>query len=276
MSGDVLRIVQFEGRFAPMAMVAYLSYLSSLRAPSEALALQVAATSDSLTTFTPQIPKALIGADALNQTPVLVIKFRSRENIRGGCILTRPCLCGEARAAARDLCPVHAFWQPLRANLHPGDAIFGTLSANSVNRHLKPIMTKLGYLQGRRFSSHGFRKGETHEISASGSTLATIIGSGTWTSGGYKSYLDLQADEAANISALLLENADSDSADSDKERPSRLQSIRNKLPKVPLAISKGRTHAPPKRPMETPDRESSVISETSAEATSEEECDILS
>ena len=230
-----------------MAMVAYLSYLFSLRVPSETLVLQVDGAPDILTNLTPQIPKALIGADALNQTPVPVIKVRFGKNIRGGCILIRPCLCGEARRAARDLCPVRAFWQPLRANLRPGDAIFGTLSATSVNRQLKAIMTKMGYMQGRRFSSHGLRKGATQEISASGSTIATIIGSGTWTSGGYKCYLDLQADEAANISALLLENADSDSGGSDRERPSCLQSIRNKLPKVPPIDLQGAHPRPTKK-----------------------------
>ena len=96
--------------------------------------------------------------------------------------------------------------------------------------------------------------GAAQEISASGSTLATIIGSGAWTSGGYKCYLDLQAEEAANISALLLEKANSDSDESDNEGSPLLASIRNKLPKAPLAICRNRAAAKPKRRPPTPNQ----------------------
>ena len=91
-SGWAIMIIHFEGRFAPMDMVAYLSYLFPLRVPSATIRLERASPSIKLTTFAPQIPKAIIGTDALNRTPVLVIKFRCRKNIRGGCILIRPCL----------------------------------------------------------------------------------------------------------------------------------------------------------------------------------------
>ena len=101
-------------------------------------------------------------------------------------------------------------------------------------------MAGLGYLRARKYSPHAFRQGVTQEISASGSTLATVIKSGTWTSGGFRCYLDLQADEVANISALLLGQSNSDSGDDDIDRPPLLKSIRNKLPKHPILMDAGR------------------------------------
>ena len=150
MSEWLLLIIQLEGRFAIMEMVAYLSYLFSLRVPSETLLLQKADPSDQLTTFSPQPPKAIIGVGTVNQTPVLIIKFRFRGNIRGGCILAMHCLCAEARRAARRLCPVRGFWGAISDRFNLGDLIFGTLSANSANRQLKAIMGELGYLRAHK------------------------------------------------------------------------------------------------------------------------------
>ena len=65
-------------------------------------------------------------------------------------------------------------------------------------------MCDLDYDQGRRFSSHAFRKGSAGEIKNSGSAFATILTSGLRSPGGFRFYLDLRADEAVNISALLI------------------------------------------------------------------------
>ena len=65
-------------------------------------------------------------------------------------------------------------------------------------------MAAMGFGQGGLYSPHAFRRGETQEIIDSGSTISTIIKSGTWLSACYKNYLDLKADEEINISTLLL------------------------------------------------------------------------
>ena len=81
--------------------------------------------------------------------------------------------------------------------------------------------------------------GETQEIKNSGSTLATIVKSGTWLSACYRNYLDLAADEAINISTLLLETIGSDSEDSDpdvsKKRPTP-KAITKRVRKVPMTF----------------------------------------
>ena len=72
-------------------------------------------------------------------------------------------------------------------------------------------MCDLDYDQGRRFSSHDFRKGSTGEIKNSGPTFAIILTSGLWPPGGFRCYLGLRADEAINISALLIKAIESES-----------------------------------------------------------------
>ena len=214
MSADVLRVVWHQGT-NQTGMIAYLSYLFSLRVPSETLQLTVARHDEKLLQFKPQGPKAIIGPRTYNDTTALVIKFRFRKNIRGGCILIRPCLCAMVSQANRTFCPVHGFWASIRARLTPGELMFPTMSANMFNQRLKRVMCDLNYVDGHRFSSHAFRRGATQEIFNSGSVLATILKSGMWNAAGYKSYLDLHADEAINISALLATALDSDSDDPD-------------------------------------------------------------
>ena len=89
-------------------------------------------------------------------------------------------------------------------------------------------MTKLRYDQGRKYSPHAFRRGATEEIKNSGPTFATVIKSGGWAAAGYKSYLDLQADEAVNISKLLLDTTNSDSNDTDPTDLPAEQKLRQK------------------------------------------------
>ena len=214
MSADVLRLVWHQGT-NQTGMIAYLSYLFSLRVPSETLQLTVARPNEKLLEFKPQGPKALIGPRTYNNTTALVIKFRFRKNIRGGCILIRPCLCEMVSQANRTFCPVHGFWATIRARLTPGELMFPGMSANMFNQRLKKVMCDLNYVDGHRFSPHAFRRGATQEIFNSGSVLATILKSGVWNAAGYKSYLDLHADEAINISALLATALDSDSDDPD-------------------------------------------------------------
>ena len=215
MSADVLRVFWHQGWQSQVGMIAYISYLFSLRVPSETLQLTVAKPDEKLLRFIHQGPKAIIGPRTYNNTTALVIKFRFRKNIRGGCILIRPCLCTMASPVNRTFCPVHGFWASIRALLTPGDLLFPKMPANMFNQRLKRVMRDLNYVDGHRYSSHAFRRGATQEIFNSGYTFATILKSGMWNAAGYKSYLDLHADEAVNISSLLATALNSDSDDPD-------------------------------------------------------------
>ena len=191
---------------------------------------------DRLTEFVPQDDKALIGTRAYKETWVLVIKFSFRKNIRNGCILMRPCLCGCGSDQAGDLCPVHAVWTRIRDRVKAGDPLFPGLTANVFNRQLKATLTAMGTPEGGKFSSHGFRRGATNEVKNSGSTLATILGTGTWLSACYKNYLDLMAGEAINVSTLLLDKLGSDSEESDPDRPPKRKQREKRVTKRMRAI----------------------------------------
>ena len=204
---------------------------------------------DRLTEFVPQDDKALIGTRAYKETWVLVIKFSFRKNIRNGCILMRPCLCGCGSDQAGDLCPVHAVWTRIRDRVKAGDPLFPGLTANVFNRQLKATLTAMGTPEGGKFSSHGFRRGATNEVKNSGSTLATILGTGTWLSACYKNYLDLKADEAIKISTLLLDNVGSDSEDSDRDPTDKRKRLNNlvkkRMRKAPLSFRNDLAVEPP-------------------------------
>ena len=93
-------------------------------------------------------------------------------------------------------------------------------------------MRDLDYDQGRRLSSHAFRKGATDEIKNPGPTFATILTSGLWSPGGFRFYLGLHADEAVNISALLIKAIDSESDDpGEAGKPSNPDAITKRLRK---------------------------------------------
>ena len=233
-SNDLLTLLRWVKLDSPAGQAYYLSYLFALRVPSETLRLTRAYADGRITEFIPQTDKALIGVRTYETTPVLVIKFAFRENIRNGCILMRPCLCKADSTLAHDICPIHKVWPYIRGRINAGDPLFPGMTANNFNRTLKGTMAALAFDQGGLYSPHAFRRGATQEISDSGSTLGTILGAGNWLSACYKNYLDLKADEAANISALLLDRLGSDSEDSDHDYPhTTLKRIKKRTLKAP-------------------------------------------
>ena len=240
-SKDLLKLLDHEGIDSAFFQLAYLSYLFSLRVPSETLRIQRAFFDDPLTEFVPQPDKALMGIRQHSDREMLVLKFSFRKNIRGGCVLFRPCLCSEKDQRARTLCPVHAIWPLIRLRTDAGEKIFPTFSPCGVNRTFKKVMTKMGYPDGPKYSSHAFRRGATQEIKDSGSTLALIITSGTWTHAGYKAYLDLQADFAINISRFVLDALGSGSEDDDADHPKNEKRVRKRMRGIPVAFVDERT-----------------------------------
>ena len=227
----------------------YLSYLFALRVPSETLRLTRAFADDRMAEFIPQPDKAIIGTRTYKETTVLVIKFPFRKNIRNGCILMRPCLCGEDSPTANDLCPVHMVWPCIKDRVEAGAPLSPSLTANTFNRQLKETMTALGFDQGGLYSPHAFRRGATQEGSDSAPTLATILKTGTCLSACYKNYLDLKADEAIKISTLLLDNVGSDSEDSDRDPTDKRKRLNNlvkkRMRKAPLSFRNDLAVEPP-------------------------------
>ena len=132
-------------------------------------------------------------------------------------------------------------------------------------------MEKLGYGQGRKYSPPtASNEGGTEEIKASGSTFAAIIKSGIWTAEGFKSYLDIQRDEALKISRLLLENAASNSED-DEIPEGKDRGLRSRINTIPMILKRkeGENIRIRKRSAPSPSNGSSDGSSSSISPTSE-------
>ena len=160
MTPDVMRIILGLCWQSNMGMVAYLSYLFSLRVPSETLQLTITSPGEKLLKFGPHGPKALIGPRTYHDATALVIEFRHRENVRGGRIIIRPCLCTVVSPPNRTFCPARGFCATNRCRLIiPGNPPVPNTSANNFNQRLKRAMRDLNYDGGHRYSSHAFRRG---------------------------------------------------------------------------------------------------------------------
>ena len=210
-----MRIILGQGWQSNMGMISYLSYISPLRDPSETLQLTIANPNDKLLNLSPHGHNALIGPRTYHDATEMVIEFRLRKNVRGGRSLIRPCLRTMVSPPNRTFFPVHGFWATNRGRLTPGGLLSPNTPENNFNQRLKRVMRDLNYEDGRRYSAHAIRGGGTQEILNSGPTFSTILKSGILTSGSGKCYLDLHADEAVNIPALLASAMGSDSDEPD-------------------------------------------------------------
>ena len=138
-----MRIILDQWRKNNMGVIAYLSYLFSLRLPSGSLQPTAASTNAKLLKFCPQGPKASIFHRTYQNATAMVIKFRFRKNIRGGFVLIRPCHCAMVSPPNRAFCPVHGICATNRGRLTPGNLLSPNASANNFNHQLKRAMRDL-------------------------------------------------------------------------------------------------------------------------------------
>lgn len=160
--------------FSEFYQDAILSFLFSMRVPSETLQIRRALPPGALDTFPPQPEKALIGFRLVVGIPFLTSKFHRRKNLTGGCSLRRPCSCSLAAARAASLCPVHALWSLIRRRVASGQPLSHLANRRNFNRKLNAIMANLHIPDSHRFSSHAFRRGATQELEESGSPWSAI------------------------------------------------------------------------------------------------------
>ena len=218
---DILNIGGQEGGNPPFSQLAFISYLFSLRLPSETLEIRRAYADGPMAEFLPQAGKALMGVVKYKGHQMIVLKFAFRGNIMGGFVLFRPCLCSEQDSRVPTLCPAHAIWPMIRGRAPVGERIFAKFPPYFGTRSTKIVMTRIGHLEGPKFSSRSFRRGAAQEINDIGATISLIIQSGTSTHSGYRAYLDLQAGYAVNSSSFVLGAIGSDSDDSDDGQPKK-------------------------------------------------------
>ena len=134
-------------------------------------------------------------------------------NLAPGCILRRPCFCHLAAPKALKLCPVHVFWVEVRRRSHPAQLLSQSVSRRNFNRTLKAVLTRLGAPSAERYSSHGFRRGASHELKEADSPWSAVASSGLWHAPAFRGYLDMSPDVERGVSQLFAVELDSDSAD---------------------------------------------------------------
>ena len=200
---------------------------------------------DRISEFVPQDDRVLIGVRNCAGTERLIIKMSQRKNLSGGCILKRLCLCGDSSHQARKISPPHRIWPLILSRVGRGELLFPGFSRNNVNRILKTTLVKIGFPGGEKFTSKAFRRGATQELLLAGNTLEVIKGSGGWWGSGFRSYVDLEMDNAFRISRCLIVLSDGSSSEDEKrakqDQRRRKQHRRKPYPKAETSVSSPNT-----------------------------------
>ena len=198
-------LIRHEGLDTEIGRLFYVSFVFLLRVQSEGLPMKRASSIDRLSDKSPTNDQSLIAIRDVAGEDRLILKLRTRKNIRHNSIIMRPCFCNGSVIATRGLCPVHDFWPAVRRATDIGSYLFASIRRKNLNRILKASLTSIEVTDAHRYSLRGFRRGCIMEIKRSGSTLGVILGTGGWAAAGYKSYLSFQEDEEAVLKALLNE-----------------------------------------------------------------------
>ena len=173
----------------------------------------------------------MIGLASIRGEERLALKLPSRKCTAAASVLMRPCLCASGGLFPSSLCPVHILWGCILRTTSPWDLLFPALTNANINRILKAAFTRAGAVGGQRFSAHCFRRGAANELLRSGPSLAAIMKAGGWTSGGYRVYLDLHAEEERHIRTISQRpsNTDDEGGGSDEGEPSSSSLARREL-----------------------------------------------
>ena len=242
---DILLIIlTLEGWSSQFLQAAVLSFLFSLRVPSETLLLHRAFGDEPIIAFTKQSTKARIGVRIANNIPILVIKFSFRMNLPRGCTIRRPCICTMRGTRPQPFCPIHAIWEIIRRRVRPGGALVPALSSRNFNPMTKRVFAKAAIPDAERFPPHCFRRGATQALKNSQASARLLAGSGAWNSRAVLGYVDLTQDESAELSAVLLDPSLSSDSEDDL-LPSRA-AVRKRilrLPQLSAALPKGNDDA---------------------------------
>ena len=236
-SGDLFRILGRDAIRPPLEQAADISYISPRGTFGNAPITEGSEIAPLLKSLS-QEPVALIGAQASDEIQDLATNPKYRQNIRGGCVLLRPCLCHEPETAARALFPSRFWWEMICDSVRFGDHMRPKTPAHSTNRQIKDVVGEIGYGQGRKYSPRAIRRGSNGEIKKPGAAFATIAKSGAWAEAGFKCYLGIQRGETRNISRLLLRNADSNS-EGEEIPPGSDRELRPRLNTIPMVLKRG-------------------------------------
>ena len=199
----LMRFVEHEPIGAEFGLLGALAFLFLLRVQSEGIPTRRASLSEPLLSRTPQEYPALIGLRNTGSDTRLALKLSTRKNARQGVILMRPCFCRGGILVPASLCPVHAIWPAIIARVEINGLLLPSLQGPNLNRILKKTLERIGFHDARRFATYAFRRGCLVEMIRAQSTVSEIMRTAGWSSGQFKTYLDLREDEEAAILSLM-------------------------------------------------------------------------
>ena len=208
---DLYGIINKLGRIGEFPQISFLTFLFSLRIPSEALCMRRARDSERLAEFVPHRDKVLIGVRPCSGAGCLILKLAWRTNLSGACILKRMCLGADASHQARKICPPHRIWPIIQERASPGELVSPSFARHNSNRILKFTLTRMCFSDGPKYTCKDFHLGASQELLQTGNSLDVINVSGCWWGSGFRRYVDLEMDSAFRISRFLIVVSDSDS-----------------------------------------------------------------
>ena len=204
---SLLKIIAREDLSHEFSRLCFISYVFLLRVPSEALPLVRAFPDEDVTAKSrPLDSPALIDLRRVDGTLKLVIKLDSRKNIRGGAVLSRPCLCARESFGKGSICPVHTLWPAIRAGTRCGQPLFPSYNSGNLNPTLKTVLEKCGVKDALQLSPHGFRRAAAEELKRQGGSYGLIMSMGNWNSQAFKGYLTFDLDEEREIVQLMAQD----------------------------------------------------------------------
>ena len=144
----------------------------------------------------------------------LAMKLHRRKDRPQGDVLVRPCSCARTSGSIRhipgSLCPTHRIWPEIERFFLPGAALFPQLTQGRLRSSLREALVACGVPRGEAFGLHCFRRGAARSILERGGSLADVLRAGSWSSGAYRSYLDLSGPEAQTMHDVLADASDSE------------------------------------------------------------------
>ena len=171
-------LIRHEGLDTEIGRLFYVAFIFLLRVQSEGLPMQRASSSDRLLDKSPISAHPIIGLRYIAGEDRLVLKLKTRRNVRHGSVLTRPCFCSGNIIAGKGMCPIHDFRPAVRRATPIGSPLFDGIRRRNLNRIPKASLTSLDVIDANRYSVRCFRRLRIMGIKRPGPTLGVILGSG--------------------------------------------------------------------------------------------------
>ena len=217
---DISKLVDFLGRGREFAVLSFISFLFSLRVPSDSLLLRMDHRDDPNGEPVNQSDKTPIWAGSFMEADSLVLKMAWWEYLGGGCILKRTCVFDSTSSKPRATCPPHGILPLIRVRVQAVALCFPSYDKNNFDRRLESALREMEFKDARRYAPKAFRRGASQELLQYGPSIDVIKSAWAWLGAGFGSYIDLEFDKDRKISKIPTTHViDGSPSEEDIEKP---------------------------------------------------------